>query len=153
MLEKKATQQNKKLRILIVDDDIDDRQLIGLAFKEANLGHTIDFARSGEDLMVHLHQLQKSGKIDQLPDLILLDLNMPNKDGRVVLKEIRSDANLSKLNIMILSTTISSEDYKYISGLGVTKFITKPCGFYELVDIIREVGEELMKIYPQMKEP
>ncbi len=145
MMKEKLVQKNKVLRILIVDDDVDDRQLIGLAFKEAEVGHLIDFVKNGEELMIYLRQSFSTEKNHQLPDLILLDLNMPRKDGRVALKEIRSDADLEKLNIIILSTTISNEDHKYISGLGVTKCVTKPCGFYELVEIVKNISEELLR--------
>jgi DNA-binding response OmpR family regulator len=136
------------LKILIVDDDIDDRQLIGLAFKEAAFKHSIDYLRNGEELMNYLNDLQSSGKREQFPDLILLDLNMPKKDGRVALKEIRSDSNFNKLNVIILSTTISAEDHKFIMECGVIKSITKPCGFFELVDIAKDISNELKRLYP-----
>jgi DNA-binding response OmpR family regulator len=145
MLNKTQSPQEKVLRILIVDDDVDDRQLIALAYKEADLGHDLHFVKNGEELMTYLRELHGSDKGDQLPDLILLDLNMPKKDGRVALREIRSNDDFNDLNIIVLSTTISSEDYKYLSDLGVRKCITKPCGFYELVDIVKALSEELIK--------
>ena len=131
--------QNKVLKILIADDDPDDRKLVALAFKEAELNHTIDFVRNGDELMEHLKQLPTN----QLPDLLLLDLNMPGKDGRVALKEIKSDTRFQKLNIIIFSTCISEEDKTYTSGLGVREYFTKPPGFYELVDIIKNISDSI----------
>jgi len=136
------------LKILIVDDDIDDRQLIGLAFNEVGFAHSIDYVRNGEELMNYLKEVQLSGKNGQFPDLILLDLNMPKMDGRAALREIRSDSSFKNLNIIVLSTTISNEDHKFVIDFGVLKSITKPCGFYELVDIVRKICDELTRLHP-----
>ena len=142
----KLTPENIALKILIADDDPDDRQLLALAFKEAKLGHTVTFVKNGEELMDHLRNLSVSENNNHFPDIILLDLNMPKKDGRIALKEIKLDPKLAKLNIIIFSTSISSEDTTYVSGLGVTKCITKPCGFYELVDVVKEICDSYAAI-------
>src|SRR6185503_2812005 len=130
---------NKLLRILIADDDKDDRYFAALAFKESGLNHTVHFVQDGEELMEYLQSMYSEEKTSGLPDLILLDLNMPKKDGRVALKEIKSDTRFQKLNVVILSTFISKEDRKYTTELGVSQHITKPFDFSELVQAIKEV--------------
>lgn len=135
----KLAQENQALKILIADDDPDDRQLLALAFREAQSQHTIKFVNNGEELMDSLEMLVQANTLDQLPDLILLDLNMPKKDGRVALKEIRSNSQLQKLNIIVFSTSISAEDKKFVTELEVLNCITKPCGFYELVETVKTI--------------
>jgi|ERR1051326_4372496 CheY-like chemotaxis protein len=122
------------LRILIADDDKDDRYFAALAFKEAGLNHTVSFVKNGEELMEYLEK-----NITQLPDMILLDLNMPKKNGRESLKEMRGDNRFQKLNVVIFSTFISTEDKAYTTALGATKHITKPFDFSELVEKIKFV--------------
>lgn len=134
--------QKKILKILIADDDPDDRKLVDLAFKEAELDHTLNFVKNGQELMLYLEQIGIAEKTE-LPDLILLDLNMPGKDGRVALKEIKSNPKLQKLTIIIFSTCISEEDKAFISELGVNEFITKPPSFYELVHMIKNICDSV----------
>jgi CheY-like chemotaxis protein len=142
----KSTQENTVLKILIADDDPDDRQLLALAFKEAKLNHIVNFVKNGEELMDHLRGISATEQKSLLPDLILLDLNMPKKDGRIALKEIKADPDFQKLNVIIFSTSISGEDNTYVTGLGVAKCITKPCGFYELVNIVKEICDSYAAI-------
>ncbi|HET9136536.1 MAG TPA: response regulator [Candidatus Kapabacteria bacterium] len=133
------------MKVLIADDDRDDWEFAALAFKEAGLHHTVSFAANGEELMEQLGLLYSSTP-DDLPDLILLDLNMPKKDGRLALKEIRDDYRFQRLNVAIFSTTISEEDKAYTATLGVTRHITKPFHFAELVQTIKEVCESYLVI-------
>ena len=77
-------------------------------------------------------------------DLVLLDLNMPKKDGREALKEIRNDERFKDLNVAIFSTSISEQDKVYTSTLGVTQHITKPFDFSELVHTIKEVCDSCL---------
>ncbi len=133
------------LKVLIADDDRDDWEFAALAFKEAGLNHTVSFAANGEELMDQLRVLHSSDP-DQLPDLILLDLNMPKKDGRVALQEIRNDQRFQLLNIAIFSTTISEEDRAFTTSLGVSRHITKPFHFVELVHTIKEVCESCLVV-------
>ena len=139
----KLVQKNLTLKILIADDDPDDRQLLALAFREAQLTHAVDFVKNGEELMAYLKSSAEDVEGHQLPDLILLDLNMPKKDGRVALEEIKSNPKLDKLNIVIFSTSISKEDNSFVYKLGVTNCVTKPCGFNELVEIIKGVCDSI----------
>ena len=127
-------QQNKLLKVLIADDDQDDWYFAALAFKEAGLDHQVDFVKDGVELMAYLEKHP-----DALPDLILLDLNMPKKDGRVALQEMRADPRYQKLTVVIFSTCISDEDKAFTAG--ATRHVTKPFDFSELVQTIKEVCE------------
>ncbi len=130
----RTDQQNKLLRVLIADDDQDDWYFAALAFKEAGLDHQVDFVKDGVELMAYLDTHP-----DALPDLILLDLNMPKKDGRVALQEMRADPRYEKLNVVIFSTCISDEDKAFTAD--ATRHVTKPFDFSELVQTIKEVCE------------
>jgi len=137
-------QTASSLNVLIADDDKDDWYFAELAFKEAGLNHTVRFVKDGEELMEHLQKNLIEANDGQLPDLILLDLNMPKKDGRVALREIRDDARFQQLNIVIFSTTISDEDRAYTSTLGASRHITKPFDFSELVLAIKDICDSCL---------
>ena len=135
-------QQSEILSILIADDDRDDWEFATLAFAEAAVPHTLKFVANGDELMHHLYHAEKAGA--GFPDMILLDLNMPKKDGREALKEIKADPSLRHLNVVIFSTTISEEDKAYTTRLGVTRHITKPFQFSDLVATVKELCESFV---------
>jgi CheY-like chemotaxis protein len=132
-------QPMRSLKVLIADDDQDDWYFAELAFKEAGLDHAVHFVKDGEELMDFLHQSLSAEHSKELPDLILLDLNMPKKDGRVALQEIRSDTRFEKVNVVIFSTCISEEDKAFTSTLGASRHVTKPFDFSELVLALKDI--------------
>lgn len=128
----------KVMNILIAEDDSDDRMLIEEAFIEAGLEMRLKFVEDGQQLMDYLSQ----GKSDiQFPDIILLDLNMPRKDGRVALKEIRDHEELREIPVIVFTTSKSPDDISYTTRLGIKSFITKPSSFFELVKIAKSILE------------
>ncbi len=129
-----------KIPILIADDDPEDRQLIKEALNESRLLNEIEFAADGEELMKRLNSS------DKLPGLILLDLNMPKKDGREALKEIKSNPRFRQIPVVILTTSKAEEDIYRTYNLGVNSFITKPVTFTSLVDIMRDLGRYWFEI-------
>jgi len=136
------------ITILMADDDPDDRMLVEDAFEEVNLANKFAFVEDGEELMDYLHQ---SGKYENLagtppPGLILLDLNMPKKDGRQALKEIKQDPNLRTIPIVILTTSQAEEDILRSYDLGANSFIVKPVTFDKLVEIIQKVTDYWFQI-------
>jgi CheY-like chemotaxis protein len=137
-------QPMRSLNVLIADDDQDDWYFAELAFKEAGLDHNVHFVKDGEELMGYL--LQKLASENEFPDLLLLDLNMPKKDGRVALQEIRGDERFKKLNVVIFSTCISEEDKAFTSTLGATRHVTKPFDFSELVLTIKDVCDSCVVV-------
>ena len=125
------------ITILYADDDAEDRMLVKDAWNESRVANEMVFVEDGEELMDYLHRRGKYAQLadSSLPGLILLDLNMPRKDGREALKEIKSDPRLRSIPIVILTTSKAEEDIFRAYDLGVNSFIVKPVTFQSLVDL------------------
>lgn len=138
----------KAITILLADDDPDDRMLTKDAFEESRLRNNFEMVEDGEELMDYLRQRGKyTGKMARpLPGLILLDLNMPRKDGREALKEIKSCPELRRIPIVVLTTSKAEEDILKTYDLGVNSFVVKPVTFHGLVDVIKTVGKYWFEI-------
>ncbi len=134
--------------ILMADDDEDDRILSRDALREARLADDLRFVEDGEELMDYLRHRGKYADLTDAPrpDLILLDLNMPKKDGREALKEIKSDQSLRQIPIVVLTTSKAEEDILRTYDLGVNSFITKPVLFASLVAIMETIGRYWFEI-------
>lgn len=117
--------------ILIVDDDADDRDIIRDAFHTNNDRAEYIPLENGDALLQYLHEKGSNG----LPALIMLDLNMPGKDGREALKEIKSDAAFQKIPIIVFTTSSSDRDKQMAYESGANCFVTKPDTFDKLVDV------------------
>jgi len=137
------TQTTLPVTILIADDDPDDQMLTRDALLENRLYKDLHFVSDGQELMDYLgHRgVYAALETSPRPDLILLDLNMPRKDGREALREIKENAELRTIPIVILTTSKAEEDILRTYNLGVNSFIVKPVTFQALVDIIRVVTE------------
>jgi CheY-like chemotaxis protein len=142
------TELTKPITILIAEDDEEDRMLIQEAFDESRLANDIRFVEDGEDLMDYLHQRGKfrAAGCAPRPGLILLDLNMPRKDGREALKEIKADPSLRRIPIVALTTSKAEEDVYRSYDLGVNSFISKPVTFVDLTQVIRTLGSYWLEI-------
>lgn len=138
----------ESIRILMADDDEDDRLLMQEAMDEVKLGNKIDFVEDGEELMQFLRRegKYKTLKGELMPGLILIDLNMPKKDGRQALKEIKSDPLLKRIPVSILTTSKAEEDVIRTYDLGVNSFLTKPVSFESLVAVMRTVTDYWLHI-------
>lgn len=126
------------ITILMADDDPDDRQLTKEALEEGRLINDIRFVENGEEMMEYLRRTGRYAPPAECPrpGLILLDLNMPRKDGRTVLKEIKSDPALRTIPVVVLTTSKADEDVYRSYDLGVNSYIVKPVTFEALVDIL-----------------
>lgn len=128
--------------ILMAEDDGDDRMLIQDAFVESRSSNGLGFVEDGEDLMNYLHH--RDAYVDPSrsprPNLILLDLNMPRKDGREALAEIKSDPSLRQIPIVVLTTSRSAEDIVHSYDMGANSFIVKPRSFAGLVNLMENLG-------------
>jgi CheY-like chemotaxis protein len=127
----------------MADDDADDRLLAKDALAECKLPNDLHFVENGEELLDFLH---RQGKFNTQvnaprPGLILLDLNMPRKDGREALREIKSDPELRRIPVVVLTTSRADTDINRIYELGANSFIAKPTSFDELVKVMRIVSE------------
>ena len=134
--------------ILMADDDEDDCLLAREALAEGRLPNHLHCVQDGEELMDYLHQrgqyAQKSKS--PRPGLILLDLNMPKKDGREALREIKADLYLRQIPIVVLTTSKSEEDIYRSYDLGANSFITKPVTFNSLVEVMKTIGRYWFEI-------
>ena len=141
-------QTKKSIPILMADDDEDDRLLTGDAFREYRVGNELLFVEDGEELMDYLYRRGKfiDPKSSPRPGLILLDLNMPRKDGREALEEIKSDPDLRSIPVVILTTSKAEEDIVRSYDLGVNSFITKPVTFEGLVEVVKTLGKYWIEI-------
>jgi CheY-like chemotaxis protein len=128
--------------ILIAEDDPDDQRLTRDAFKEASTDHgDIKFVENGEELLNYLRSSITNSKIHRRPDIILLDLNMPKKDGREALKEIKGDLALKYIPVLIMTTSKANEDIFWSYSHGANSFIIKPPSFNSLVQTLREIQQ------------
>jgi CheY-like chemotaxis protein len=128
----------KPRTILIAEDDADDRQWIRDALAECHLGIHVDFVVDGEELMDFLQHRGKYVVTTNLayPGMILLDLNMPKKDGRECLKEIKSDPRIRHIPIVVLTTSRAEEDTFRTYNLGANSVIHKPVTIDNLVQMM-----------------
>ena len=139
--------QAKPITILMADDDPDDRLLSKEALDEARLANVLNFVEDGEELMDYLFQRGKFTEENApRPGLILLDLNMPKKDGRQALKEIKTDPSLRMIPIVVLTTSKAEEDILRTYELGVNSYITKPVTFDGMVNVMNSLGKYWFEI-------
>lgn len=140
--------KGRPITILMADDDADDRMLTQEAMEENRLANNLDFVEDGEELMDYLYKRGKYAGLDNAPrpGLILLDLNMPKKDGREALKEIKADPDLRQIPIVVLTTSKAEEDIYRSYDLGVNSFISKPVSFESLVDIMKTLSKYWFEI-------
>ena len=138
----------RQIRILMADDDPEDRLLTQDAFEEAHLTSELTFVEDGEELMDYLKQRGEYAAEGAAPrpGLILLDLNMPRKDGREALAEIRTDPELRGIPVVVLTTSRADEDILRTYNLGVNSFITKPVTFEGMVNIVQHLANYWFEI-------
>lgn len=136
------TDSRASLTILYAEDDEDDRLLVAEALAESRLPNDLRFVTDGEEL---LDYLQRRGRYAApgtapRPGLVLLDLNMPRKDGREALRAIRSDPSLCRIPVVVLTTSKAEEDVARTYDLGATSYIVKPVGFERMVEVVQTLG-------------
>jgi two-component system, chemotaxis family, response regulator Rcp1 len=130
----------RPIHILMVEDNPDDIELTMEALKDAKVGNILRIVKDGEEALAYLRgkdPFQGSSR----PDLILLDLNMPKKDGREVLKEIKSDPSLRRIPVVILTTSQAEEDILNTYDLHANCYITKPVDFGQFLKVVRSIED------------
>jgi CheY-like chemotaxis protein len=129
-------------QILMVDDDEDDRFLTQTAFEESDLKCKLDFVKDGTEAIDHLTAIfETNDDRNPLPNLILLDLNMPRKNGWQVLSEVKNSESLKHIPVLVFTTSRSPEHIKRSYDLGANSFITKPSTYSGLLDIVKVIGK------------
>ena len=133
--------------IVMAEDDADDRLLIKDALAECQWNAEIRFVENGEQLMDYLqHKVRISDhETAPRPGLVILDLNMPRKDGREALREMKASADLRRIPVVVLTTSHADTDIERIYDLGANSFISKPLDFQSLVNLMRLLGQYWFK--------
>jgi CheY-like chemotaxis protein len=133
--------------IVMAEDDVDDQLLVKEALAECQWDADLRFVENGEELLDYLFHRGKyqGGSSSPRPGLILLDLNMPRKDGRSVLKEIKNTEELRRIPVVVLTTSKADTDIESIYQLGANSFISKPVQFEGLVNVMRLLGQYWFK--------
>ena len=149
------THARRPITILMADDDADDRQMTKEAFEESHLTNELRFVEDGVELMDYL---QRRGKYSDpasspRPGLILLDLNMPKKDGREALQELKADPRLRAIRVVVLTTSKAEEDVLRTYNLSAASYITKPVTFAALIDVVKTLGKYWLEIVELPAEP
>jgi CheY-like chemotaxis protein len=129
---------DRPFTILLADDDEEDRELARDALQDSRLANEMQFVDDGQDLLDYLrHEGRWAPEDSPRPGIILLDLNMPRKDGREALQEIKADHSLRRIPVVVLTTSKDEADVLATYDLGVSSFITKPVTFGGLVDVMK----------------
>ena len=132
-------QDGRPITILMAEDDPEDRLLAREALAQAQLANDLRFVEDGEHLMDYLNHRGRYRDIadSPRPGLILLDLNMPKKDGREALREIKTDPQFRRIPVVVLTTSKAEEDIFRTYDLGANSFIVKPVSFQGLVEVMK----------------
>lgn len=138
----------RPVTILLADDDEEDRMLTADALAESRVVNDLRFVEDGEELLSYLYRRGRfaDAKSSPRPGLILLDLNMPRKDGREALREIKADPDLRQIPVVVLTTSKAEEDIFRTYDIGANSFITKPVQFQSLVKLMKEIGRYWIEI-------
>jgi CheY-like chemotaxis protein len=130
----------RDVRILLVEDNLDDVELTLLAFKKHNLTNEITVARDGEEALDILFQRREEDAGKTWPNLILLDLKLPKVDGLEVLKQIKSRPETQPIPVVILTSSKEEKDLIESYRLGVNSYIRKPVDFEKFAEVVMQLG-------------
>ena len=128
----------KPVEILLVEDNKGDVGLVEEVFEEAKIKNIIHVAEDGEEAMLYLHGEGKFSGSPR-PDIILLDLNLPKKDGREVISEIKEDSNLKNIPIIVLTTSTAEKDILRAYELHANAYVTKPLDFDQFMNVVGSI--------------
>jgi chemotaxis family two-component system response regulator Rcp1 len=130
----------KPINILLVEDSLADIRLTQEVFKEGKINNILNVVMDGEEALLYL---RKSGKYKNVetPDLVLLDLNIPKKDGRQVLADIKTDNNLKVIPVIILTTSAAEQDIFNTYSHHANCYIMKPVNLEQFIKVIRSIEE------------
>ena len=130
----------RPIRLLMAEDDPEDQLLVRKGFEASRIVNDLVIVRDGEEMMDYLCRRGEHAGAPR-PDMILLDLNMPRKDGREALSEIKADPALRQIPVVVLTTSAVDEDIIHSYDLGASSYIRKPVTFDKLVDMVQALGQ------------
>lgn len=134
------TEISSPIEILMVEDNPGDVRLVREALKEYKLRNNLHAVHDGVEAMAFLRQKGQYAGAPR-PDLILLDLNLPQKDGREVLAEIKSDPDLRRIPVVVLTSSQAEQDILKAYDLNANCYITKPVDLDRFIEIVRAIDE------------
>jgi two-component system response regulator len=137
-MSKRSFMTARPIEILLVEDSPSDADLTVEALRDAKIRNNLTIVEDGVEAMQFLHRRGQYTDAPQ-PDLILLDLNLPRKDGRAVLAEIKADKKLATIPVVVLTMSTSEQDFLRAQELQADSYITKPVEFMQFLDVVREV--------------
>jgi chemotaxis family two-component system response regulator Rcp1 len=140
----------RPIEILLVEDSPGDARLAMEALKEAKVRNTLHWVKDGVEAMDFLHRQGEYSDAHR-PDVILLDLNLPRKDGREVLSEVKSDENLRRIPVVILTISADEEDILRSYDTYANCYITKPLDLSSFMDVVKSIEDfwlEIVKLPP-----
>jgi two-component system response regulator len=126
--------------VLLVEDNVDDRDLTLRAFERHGLGTSVEVASDGEEALRYLFEPSPDGALRPLPELVLLDLNLPRVDGLEVLRRIRAAERTRTLPVVVLTSSGEEQDLSRSYALGANSYVRKPVSFTEFMDVSRQLG-------------
>ena len=130
----------RPIEILMVEDNRGDVRLTQEALKEGKVRNNLHVARDGVEALSFLHKEGKHAQVPR-PDLILLDLNLPKKDGRAVLEEIKEDSDLRRIPVVVLTISKAEEDILKSYNLHANCYVTKPVELEQFMTVVRSVED------------
>ena len=141
----KATAHDKPIDILLVEDNQGDVRLTQEALKESKVRNALYVVSDGVEAIEFLRQERAYAKVPR-PDLILLDLNLPRKDGREVLAEIKDDDDLKRIPVVVLTTSKDEQDILRSYNLHANCYVTKPVGLDQFMTIVQSIEDFWLSI-------
>lgn len=142
----------RPVNILLVEDNLGDVRLTQEALKEGKVINNLSVARDGEEAMEFLWRKGKYANAIR-PDLILLDLNMPKKDGRAVLMDIKNDEELRSIPVVVLTTSVAEQDILKAYNLHANCYITKPVDLGQFIEVVKNINDfwfSVVKLPPKL---
>jgi len=133
-------EMGKAVKILLVEDSPGDVRLTMEAFKDGKICNHLDVVMDGEEALAFLRREGKYAD-ESLPNLILLDLNLPKKDGREVLMEIKNDKELKRIPVVVLTTSVAEKDILKTYDLHANCYITKPVDFDQFITVVKSIED------------
>lgn len=135
----------RSIVVLLVEDDPGDVLMTREAFADSKLHNTLEVVSDGVEALDYLRAVGEFASRPR-PDLILLDLNLPRKDGREVLAEVKADPELSSIPIVVLTTSEAEEDILRSYKLHANAYVTKPVDFEQFINAIRQIDDFFVTI-------
>jgi CheY-like chemotaxis protein len=133
------------IEVLLVEDDPGDVLMTREAFAEHKVGNRLSVVSDGDEALAYL---RRQGRYAQAPrpDLVLLDLNLPRRDGRQVLAEIKNDEDLRRIPVVVLTTSQADEDVLRSYSLHANAYVTKPVDFDQFIAVVREIDQFFVSV-------